>query len=66
MDEYDLEGHYGRRRAMSEEERRKLEQYVVRMKRAGYSDRVISQSVPLSHMGVRSMWKRLQAQGEAA
>lgn len=55
----------GRRRAMSSDEQRKLEAHVTKMKQLGYTDTVISQSVPLSAQGVRHMWKRLQAQGKA-
>jgi hypothetical protein len=58
-----VEGQQGRRRAMSEAEYRKLEQYVMKMKRLGYSYKAISQSVPLTAQGVRHMVERLQAQG---
>ncbi len=63
MDDQSSEQMYGRRRAMSASEREKLEQYVIRMKRRGYSEQVISQSVSLSPTGVRGMVKRLRAAG---
>lgn len=53
----------GRRRSMSDAEYEKLEQYVIRMKRRGYSDKITSASIPLSQEGVRHMVERLRAKG---
>lgn len=57
------EAKHGRRRALSPEEREKLEQYVIRMKQRGYSERTISQSIPLTASSVTKLVQRLRAAG---
>lgn len=57
------EAMHGRRRQLSPEEREKLEQYVIRMKQRGYSERTISQSIPLTASSVTKLVQRLRAAG---